>query len=198
VTQLAVRVGVVASVVVASVLVAVCLTGPNYARPEMAPPAAFRDAGEQQKPESLADTPWWQVFQDEALQALIRDSIAHNYDLRVAVARVQEARALARVAKSFLYPDIGVGVSSSVNQISRNSQPPLLSEDDDDRVFPNTAINATMSWELDLFGRIRRDSEAAFARYLSTEEGRRAVRELLRRGEEIGAFTEPVRVEFVG
>ena len=175
-TQLAVRVGVVVSVAVASVLVTGCITaGPNYARPEMAPPAAFRDATEQQPPESLADTPWWQVFQDEALQALIRDSIAHNYDLRVAVARVQEARALARVAKSFLYPDIGVGVSSSVNQISRNSQPPLLSEDDDDRVFPNTAINATMSWELDLFGRIRRDSEAAFARYLSTEEGRRAV-----------------------
>ena len=174
-TPLAVRVGVVVSVAVASVLVTGCLTGPNYARPEMAPPAAFRDAGEQQQPESLADTPWWQVFQDEALQALIRDAIAHNYDLRVAVARVQEARALARVAKSFLYPDIGVGVSSSVNQISRNSQPPLLSEDDDDRVFPNTTINATMSWELDLFGRIRRDSEAAFARYLSTEEGRRAV-----------------------
>jgi outer membrane protein, multidrug efflux system len=176
VTQLAVRVGVVVSVAVASVLVAGCITaGPNYARPEMAPPAAFRDAGEQQQPESLADIPWWQVFQDEALQALIRDAIAFNYDLRIAVARVQEARALARVAKSFLYPDIGVGVSSSVNQISRNSQPPLLSEDDDDRVFPNTTINATMSWELDLFGRIRRDSEAAFARYLATEEGRRAV-----------------------
>jgi outer membrane protein, multidrug efflux system len=176
VTQLAVRVGVVVSVAVGSVLVAGCITaGPNYARPEMAPPAAFRDAGEQQQPESLADIPWWQVFQDEALQALIRDAIAFNYDLRIAVARVQEARALARVAKSFLYPDIGVGVSSSVNQISRNSQPPLLSEDDDDRVFPNTTINATMSWELDLFGRIRRDSEAAFARYLATEEGRRAV-----------------------
>jgi len=145
VRQLAVRVCVVASVAVASVLVTGCITaGPNYARPEMAPPAAFRDAGEQQKPESLADTPWWQVFQDEALQALIRDSIAHNYDLRVAVARVQEARALARVAKSFLYPDIGVGVSSSVNQISRNSQPPLLSEDDDDRVFPNTAMSGSV------------------------------------------------------
>ena len=174
-TERAVRVGVVVSVAVTSMLVGGCATvGPNYARPDMSPPPAFRDAGEQQPPESLADTPWWQVFQDEALQALIRDSIAHNYDLRVAVARVQEARALARVARSFLYPDIGIGVSSSGNQISRNSQPPLVSEDDD-RVFTNTAINATMSWELDLFGRIRRDSEAAFARYLSTEEGRRAV-----------------------
>jgi outer membrane protein, multidrug efflux system len=176
VTELAVRVGVVVSVAVTSMLVGGCATvGPNYARPDMSPPPAFKDAGEQQPPESLADIPWWQVFQDEALQALIRDAIAHNYDLRVAVARVQEARALARVAKSFLYPDIGIGVSSSVNQASRNSQPPIVNEDDDDRVFPNTSINATMAWELDLFGRIRRDSEAAFARYLSSEEGRRAV-----------------------
>ena len=174
-TQLAVRVGVVASVAVVSVLVAGCLTGPNYARPEMAPPPAFRDAGDQQARESLADIPWWQVFDDEALQALVRDAIAYNYDLRVAVARVQEARALARVARSFLYPDIGVGVSSSVNQASRSSQPPLVTEEEGDRVFPNTAINATMSWELDLFGRIRRESEAAFARYLASEEGRRAV-----------------------
>lgn len=175
-TQLAVRVGVLPPVAVATVLVAGCITaGPNYARPEMAPPAAFRDAGEQQGAESLADIPWWQVFQDEALQALIRDAIAHNYDLRIAIARVQEARALARVAKSFLYPNVGIGVSSSVNQASRNSEPPIVGEDDDDRVFPNTAITATMAWELDLFGRIRRDSEAAFARYLSSEEGRRAV-----------------------
>ena len=174
-TQLAVRVGVVVSVAVTSILVGGCATvGPDYARPDMSPPPAFRDAPQPQPPESLADIPWWQVFQDEALQALIRDAIAFNYDLRVAVARVQEARALARVARSFLYPDIGIGASSSVNQASRNSEPPSVNEDDD-RVFTNTSINATMSWELDLFGRIRRDSEAAFARYLASEEGRRAV-----------------------
>jgi multidrug efflux system outer membrane protein len=84
VTELAVRVGVVVSVAVTSMLVGGCATvGPNYARPDMSPPPAFKDAGEQQPPESLADIPWWQVFQDEALQALIRDAIAHNYDLRV-------------------------------------------------------------------------------------------------------------------
>ena len=175
-TALGARVGVIVSLAVASVLVAGCASvGPNYARPEMAPPATFRDAAEQQSRETLADIPWWQVFQDDALQALIRDAIAHNYDLRIAIARVQEARALARVARSFLYPDVGVGVSTSVNQASRNSQPPIVNEEDDDRIFPNTAITATMAWELDLFGRIRRESEAAFARYLASEEGRRAV-----------------------
>jgi multidrug efflux system outer membrane protein len=140
----------------------------------MSPPPAFRDAPEPQTAASIADIPWWEVFQDEALHALIRDAIAYNHDLRIAVARVQEARALARVARSFLYPDVGLFVAPSANQLSRNSQPPLV-EEDDDRTFNNTAVTASMSWELDLFGRIRRDSEAAFARYLSSEEGRRAV-----------------------
>jgi multidrug efflux system outer membrane protein len=140
----------------------------------MSPPPAFRDNGGQPAPETLADVPWWQVFQDEALQSLIREAIAHNHDLRIAVARVQEARALARVARSFLYPDIGLSAFTGGNQASRNTQPAIVGEDDD-RVFTNTSITATMAWELDLFGRIRRDSEAAFARYLSTEEGRRAV-----------------------
>jgi outer membrane protein, multidrug efflux system len=166
----------VVSVVVTCTLAGGCASvGPDYVRPEMSPPAAFRDAAEQPAPESIADIPWWQVFEDEALQALIRDAIAHNNDLRVAVARVQEARALARVARSFLYPDIGLSVLSSGDQASRNAQPNVTGEDDDDRVFANTSITATMAWELDLFGRIRRDSEAAFARYLSSEEGRRAV-----------------------
>ena len=171
--QLPVRAGLFA--LTSSVLAGCITAGPNYARPEMAPPAVYRDAGDTQARETLADIPWWQVFQDEALQALIRDAIAHNYDLRVAVARVQEARALARVARSFLYPDVGISVFTGANQASRNSQPPIVTEDDDDRTFNNTSLTATMSWELDLFGRIRRDSEAAFARYLASEEGRRAV-----------------------
>ena len=165
----------VVSVAVACALVTGCASvGPNYVRPDMSPPPAFRDATEPPAPDSLADIPWWQVFDDEALQALIRDAIAHNHDLRIAIARVQEARALARVARSFLYPDIGIGVGTTANQASRNSQPPLVGEDDD-RTFTNTSLTVTMAWELDLFGRIRRDSEAAFARYLSSEEGRRAV-----------------------
>ncbi|HEY9465449.1 MAG TPA: efflux transporter outer membrane subunit [Vicinamibacterales bacterium] len=175
-TQRATGVRIVASFPLAGALVAGCATvGPNYARPEMSPPAVYRDAGDAQARETLADIPWWQVFQDEALQALIRDAIAHNYDLRVAIARVQEARALARVARSFLYPDVGISAFSGVNQASRNSQPPIVTEDDEDRTFNNTSLTATMAWELDLFGRLRRDSEAAFARYLASEEGRRAV-----------------------
>jgi multidrug efflux system outer membrane protein len=162
-------------VIVASAFVSGCAAvGPNYKRPDIAPPATFRGVTDVQAAASLADAPWWQVFSDEALQTLIRDAIAHNLDLRVAVARVQEARALSGVARSFLYPEVNLNAGYTGNQASRNSQLPGAAKDAD-RTFNNTSVEASMSWELDLFGRLRRNNEAAFARYLSTEEGRRAV-----------------------
>ena len=167
---------VVAYVVVTSALVAggCAPVGPNYRRPEMAPPSTYRHVTEPQVAESLADMPWWQVFNDQALQVLVRDAIAYNLDLRVAAARVVEARALAGVAKSFLYPDVNLRANYVANQASRTSQPRGALENID-RTYNNTSVDAAMSWELDLFGRLRRNNEAAFARYLSTEEGRRAV-----------------------
>ena len=148
--------------------------GPNYKRPDLAPPPGYRHAASTVPAESMADIPWWQVFEDPQLQALLRDAIANNLDLRLAVARVQEARALAGVAKSFLYPDINLTAGYAGNQASRNSQPPGALENGD-RTYNNTSLAANLSWEADLFGRLRRNNEAAFARYLATEEGRRAV-----------------------
>jgi multidrug efflux system outer membrane protein len=148
--------------------------GPNYERPEMAPPVTYRDMAGTQAAASLADVPWWEVFGDEALQTLVRDAITHNLDLRRAVARVEEARALAGVAKSFLYPDVNLAAGYTGNQASRNAQPPGA-QPGEDRTYNNTNVGVSMSWELDLFGRLRRNNEAAFARFLSTEEGRRAV-----------------------
>lgn len=147
--------------------------GPNYKRPDVAPPQSYRYAASTQPAESMADLPWWQVFEDPQLQALLRDAIANNLDLRLAVARVQEARALAGVARSFLYPDISLSAGYTGNQASRNSQPAGAPETGD-RTYNNTSVTANLSWEADLFGRLRRNNEAAFARYLATEEGRRA------------------------
>lgn len=165
----------VAAVAVATMLTGACAAvGPDYQRPDLAPPVTYRGAPPAAGPETLADVPWWQVFQDPALQALLRDAIAYNLDLRLAVARVQEARALAGVAKSFLYPDINLTAGYTGNQASRNSQPPGATREGD-RTYNNTSVAANLSWEADLFGRLRRNNEAAFARYLATEEGRRAV-----------------------
>jgi len=168
------RTSVLLVVTVAGTLAVGCTVGPNYKRPEMEPPPAYRHAAETQAATSLADVPWWQVFDDPALQALIHDAIAHNLDLTVAIARVQEARALSGVAKSFLYPEINATAGYTGNQVSRNAQPPGAVQGAD-RTFNNTSLGIGLAWEADLFGRLRRDNEAAFARYLATEEGRRAV-----------------------
>jgi multidrug efflux system outer membrane protein len=157
-----------------AVLVGGCRVGPEYKRPDLAPPPVYRGAAPTTVAESLADVPWWQVFDDPALQGLVRDAIAHNPDLRLAIARVSEARALAGVARSFLYPDINLNAGYTANQASRNSQPRGALQQGD-RTFNNTAVTADMAWEIDLFGRLRSENDAAFNRYLSTEEGRRAV-----------------------
>jgi multidrug efflux system outer membrane protein len=157
----------------ASLVVAGCTVGPNYKRPELQPPPAYRWADPQQA-SGIADVPWWQVFDDAALQALLRDGIAHNLDLRAAMARVEEARALSGVARSFRYPEINLQAGYSADQGSRASQPPGA-DPTGDRTYNNTSLSATLAWEADLFGRLRRGEEAAFARYLASEEGRRAV-----------------------
>jgi multidrug efflux system outer membrane protein len=166
---------IVAAVAAFSMTAAGCRVGPNYERPTLAPPEQFRGVTTPAAAESAADVPWWQVFEDPALQALIRDGIASNLDLRAASARVLESRALAGIAKSYLYPEIGVGFGTRQEQVSRVGDPKASEATVPDRTYSNWALNGTLSWEVDLFGRLRRGREAAFAQYLATEEGRRAL-----------------------
>jgi len=149
--------------------------GPNYQRPKVEPPAQYRDVKAAVTPESVGDLPWWQLFQDPQLQTLIREGLASNLDLRLAAARVVEARALAGVAKSYLYPEVGVGFGTQQNQISRVGDPKASETAVPDRTYSNWSLNGTLSWEIDLFGRIRRGREAAVAQYLASEEGKKAV-----------------------
>jgi len=170
------RGGVLPAVLALAAFAAGCAAvGPNYKRPELAPPIQYRGVQGAAAAESLADLPWWQVFDAPTLQALIREGIGNNLDLKVASARVVESRALAGVAKSFLYPQVGIGFGASGDQVSRLQDPPLTTDKVPDRSSQNWAFNATVSWEVDLFGRIRRGKESAFAQYLATEEGRRGV-----------------------
>jgi multidrug efflux system outer membrane protein len=154
-------------------LLAGCAVGPSYHRPEVPTPPNHRGLAGPGAAESLADLPWWQVFDDPALQGLIREAIASNYDLRTASARVVEARARAGIAKSFLFPEVGFSGAYGGTQVSRSSDPPQAGSDD--KTFQNWNLGFSLSWELDLFGRIRREKESAFAAYLATEEGRRGV-----------------------
>ena len=149
-------------------LSACAAVGPNYARPQMSPPGQYRFAGDQVQAESLADAPWWQVFADPALQALVRDAIVNNLDLRAAVARVEQARAQAGIAKSFLYPQLD-GTASYTFRQNIGGAP---GEGD---VSHGGTYGFQLSWELDFFGRLRREKEAAVARMLASEQGRRGV-----------------------
>jgi multidrug efflux system outer membrane protein len=149
-----------------------CAVGADYTRPQMAPPAQYRFVEDTTQAASIADLRWFQVFDDPTLQELIREAIANNLDLQAAVARVDIARAQAGIARSALYPRIDATVNTSVRQAGGGS---VFNDDDEGDVRASGFYGVQMSWELDLFGRIRRESEAAFAIYLATEQGRRGV-----------------------
>jgi multidrug efflux system outer membrane protein len=155
----------VIAVALGSLLAGCAPVGPNYVRPKMPTPAQFRFVDDTQA-QSLADSPWWQVFDDPALQALIHDAIEKNLDLRAAVARLERARAQAGIAKSFLYPQVDASATYSVRQNIGG---------DGDVTHQSGVYGFQLSWELDLFGRIRREHESAFAVMLATEQGRRGV-----------------------
>src|SRR5262249_40056174 len=98
-----------------------CLVGPNYQRPQLPAPGEYRFVEGAAQAQSIADLPWWQVFDDPALQALIRESLANNLDLRAAAARVEEARARAGVVKSFLYPQVDASAAYGLRVASTSS-----------------------------------------------------------------------------
>ena len=154
----------------AAMLVSGCAVGPNYKRPESPAPEAFRGAAPSD--ESLADLAWWDLYRDERLTALIKESLANGFDAKIAAARVGDARAIAAQVHGQLFP--GIGYSAAADR-GRNA---LLGN-------PYTQGGGTTSdgfdgylgaaWELDLWGRVRRLDEAARAQYLGSVEGRRAV-----------------------
>ena len=150
-----------------------CAVGPNYSRPQMPTPPQHRFVEGPAQAESLADLPWWEVAKDPQLQALVREAIAKNLDLRVATARVEEARAVAGIAKSFLFPEVNLTGGYGAQQTSRLSDPPQGTRDQ--KTYQNWNAGLGLSWEIDLFGRLRREKEAAFAEFLATDQGRRGV-----------------------
>src|SRR5262249_50855789 len=159
--------------VVALLIAAGCAVGPDYRRPEVAAPAAFRGEEGPREAASIADLPWWDVFGDPVLQGLIREAMEGNYALRIAVARVEGARARAGVARAELFPWVGYQVGIQRNRGVFKFVPELeLPAGGTDNLFLG-GLAAT--WEIDVWGRIRRSNEAARAELFATEEGRRGV-----------------------
>src|SRR5258708_2679455 len=166
------------AVFLAAMVLTGCTVGPNYHRPMVKTPDNFRAPDPLPAPQatSLADLKWWDVFKDEKLQDLIRSALAANYDLREAVVRVEAARASLGVTRANQFPQLGASGSIEFNRLSRNGQTPLPATvlSSQNRTFGEAALNL-LSFEVDIWGRLRRATEASRANLLSAEENRKAV-----------------------
>ena len=151
-----------------------CLLGPRYERPVIESPENHRFVEGTPAPASLADVPWWELFQDPVLQQLIDTALQGSFDLKIAAARVEEARARAGIAKSFLFPEVNLTGGYTSRQLSTLSDP-AQDLGLQDRNTQNYDLGFGLSWEIDLFGRIRRERESATAVFFATEEARRGV-----------------------
>jgi outer membrane protein, multidrug efflux system len=161
--------------VVAMPVLAGCMLGPDYQRPMLLVPLQYRDAqppAPGQEVVSLADLQWFQLFQDEALQDLVRTAVHQNYDMRIAVARILEAQAQLGITRSFLFPQVdGNGVIAR----DRISEERLITPPSGHNEGNTFFLGLSLFYELDFWGRLRRGTEAARAELLSTEWARRAV-----------------------
>jgi outer membrane protein, multidrug efflux system len=150
-----------------------CKVGPNYQRPAVNTPPAIRGAVPTAEQASYADLPWWEVFQDKVLQDLIKTSLANNYDLRIAVSRVEQSREIAAQARAQYFPMIGYqgGIGTGKNEFLGNPIP----GGGIGTIQGSALVAANAAWEPDIWGRIRRLNESALAQYLATEQAKRGV-----------------------
>jgi NodT family efflux transporter outer membrane factor (OMF) lipoprotein len=161
-----------------AVLLMGCTVGPNYRRPAVAIPSDFRASAPLPPAQaaSLADLKWFEVFKDKELQGLIRTALEKNYDLRDAVARIDVARAGLGITRSGQFPNVGAAGNIEINRLSRDGatalSPAVLPTQN--RNF-GTVTLALLSFEVDIWGRLRRATEAARATLLGAEENRKGV-----------------------
>jgi multidrug efflux system outer membrane protein len=154
------------------------MVGPNYHRPAVQVPETFRapDLLPPPQAESFADPKWWEVFRDADLQQLLRTALQQNYDLREAVTRVEAARANLGITRSDQFPQVSVSGDLQFTRLSRDGAFPLPGSlvASQNRIWGEAFLNL-LSFEVDIWGRLRRATEAARATLLSTEENRKAV-----------------------
>jgi len=152
-------------------LVAGCTVGPDYIRPNVDVPAAYRF--EDKEVRDTANTEWWKQFQDPVLDALIIEALSNNKNIRIAAANVEKAAGVLTQTRSPLFPQIGYSGSGTKQRATEEGANPVPSSVANPQTTYQLLANA--SWEIDLWGRIRRLSEAAQASLLSTEEAKRGV-----------------------
>ncbi len=152
-------------------LAGACTLGPDYVKPDVAAPNAFRYQISQTEAQSFADLPWWNVFDDPTLQSLVKEALANNPDLVIAVARIEEARERVEAVSSEGRPQIGYSASAA------GERGLVQGASGTTKALTFGAFEGLLNaaWELDVWGRIRRATDAAKARLLEQEDVRRAV-----------------------
>lgn len=170
-----------ASLGLLSLALASCALGPNYKRMDHAAPAEYRppdvEANKKEQPNdtSLANMPWWTVFRDPQLQELIRTALANNQDLKAATARVEEARSALGIARAAQLPGItanGNATRQKAADVSRNVLPDWSMTPERYNSYSGVL---DLSYEIDLWGRVRRSKESALNTLLSTGAARQTV-----------------------
>ena len=152
-------------------LVSGCVQGPDYVKPAVAVPSEYRFSGNSVQEASLpVEGSWWAGFGDSNLDVLVQEALASNRDLRIATARVDEFAAILMGTRSQGLPQVGYGVSGNRARASEEKIPAIVNP-------LSTTFSSVLSasWEIDLWGRIRRETEAARANLLASEEARRGV-----------------------
>lgn len=156
------------------VTLAGCAVGPNYKRPAVPAPPEFRGATADSGAASVADTKWFDLFQDDALKQLVSTALEHNFDLGIATERIAQARAQYGITRADQFPFLAAqGSFNALRQSSVGSFRFIPAGTDLSASY--TQAGGSLSWELDLWGRLRRLTESARAQYLASEEGRRGV-----------------------
>ena len=149
-----------------ALLLSGCAMGPKYARPAVETPSTYREEAVPASTNSLADLPWWEVYKDETLKGLIETALTNNFDLRVAISRMEQARAVANQSRAPLMPAFGYQYEPSRGR--------TLTATGMDTVDSASAV-LTAAWEVDLWGQLRQLHGSDRAKYLASEDNRRAV-----------------------
>src|SRR5580693_8177705 len=155
------------AILLAALALSGCAVGPNYNKPAVQSPTVFHGPEQSQQSEaqsgSFADLPWWQVFHDPQLQELIRTALKQNYDLQLAVERVNAARAQVGIVRSNQFPQVSLDPTFSGGKTDQGIKSNIFS------------LAADVVFQLDLFGRYRRATEAARAELLGTQDAQQTV-----------------------
>ena len=157
--------------VAAGALLSACAVGPDYQRPEIESPKDWRI--EYPKAAEVANTKWWEQFQDPALSQLVETALKGNLDIQAGAARVDQFLGALTTTRSQFFPQFGYAGGASRNRASQAGVTPLPPGVDPTYSLYQANLNAT--WQIDLFGRVRRQSEGVQAQVYASEQGRRGV-----------------------